>query len=343
MSQSILALVGSPYQALGLLEYVRENRITKVTVFLPVLADLKMLQPAMNVLMHVEGVTFHLRKSSGFRRPNEHTESAAQAIAQVAREQGAFDTIVIGDYRDTSAWRAASLLGLTGSDIVVLDDGASTLAIDRSEGGFEPLEWSEAAEAGGFMPQSAVTFFTSMPDSLRAASDDTIVPNNWTWLRSRYLNLKQSNSLVLVIGQGFSRVKLMDEQSELEIGHRLVEAARAVHPGSKPLYVAHRGESIDKLRAMAEVCDVARFDIPLEVVPVETGLLPRGVVGHYSTAMTSLATLAPPELAVHSQRIPVDRFLERGEYIAETYRRLETDFAQRITFIDQDGRRGDGS
>lgn len=331
---SILALIGSPYQALGLLEYVREHRINRGTVFLPIQNDLTMLRPSMNVLMHVRGLTFHLRRSTGFRQPSADTGTVAEEIVATGREKRTVDTVVIGDYRDTSAWRVASLLEKTGPDVVVLDDGASTLAIDRSQGGFAPLEWSEEAERGGFMPQSAVTFFTSMPDSLRTAPGDTVVPNSWTWLKSRYRGLRQSGSLVLVIGQGFSRVRLMDEPTELEVSHRLVRAARELHPGCNPLYVAHRGESIDKLRSIAKVCDVARFDIPLELVPVEAGLLPRGVVGHYSTAMTSLAMLAPADLAVHAQRIPTDLLLSRRDYVADTYRRLESDFAGLITFID---------
>jgi hypothetical protein len=334
MAPAVLALIGSPYQALGLLEYVRERGITKGTVFLPIQDDLTMLRPSMNVLMHLRGFTFHSRRATGFRKPAAHTGTVAQGIVAIGREKHTVDTVVIGDYRDTSAWRVASLLGRTGQDVVVLDDGASTLAIDRSHGGFAPLEWSEEAERGGFMPQKAVTFFTSMPDSLQAAPGDTVVPNSWTWLKSRYRGLPRSASLVLVVGQGFSRVRLMDEQTELDIAHRLVDAARELHPGCNLLYVAHRGESIGKLRAMAEACDVARFDIPLELVPVEADLLPRGVVGHYSTAMTSLATLAPPDLAIHSQRIPTDRLLSRGSYVADAYRRLESAFAERITFID---------
>lgn len=334
MPPSILALVGSPYQALGLLEYVREHRIESGTVFLPIQQDLAMLKPTMNVLMHTRGLTFDLRTSSGFRKPKEDTAVVAEQIAAAARPGRPVDTIVIGDYRDTSAWRVASLLGKAGPEVVVLDDGASTLAIDRSAGGFAPLEWSEEAEHGGFMPQPAVTFFTSMPDALQAAPGDTVIPNNWAWLRSRYRNLRQSTSLVLVIGQGFSRVKIMDESTELEVSQRLVSTARELHPRSPILYVAHRGESTDKLKAIAEMCDVARFDVPLELVPVETGLLPKGVVGHYSTAMTSLATLAPTDVTVHAQRIPADRFLARADYVSDTYRRLEADFAGLITFID---------
>ena len=334
MAPPILALVGSPYQALGLLEYVRAHRVTKGSIFLPVQDDLAMMQPTMNVLVHLRGFTFHLRRSSGFIAPDENTGAVAQEIVAIARERHTLDTVVIGDYRDTSAWRVASLLDRTGPGVVVLDDGASTLAIDRSQGGFAPLEWSEEAEREGFMPQNAVTFFTSMPESLRAATGDTIVPNSWTWLRSRYRDLRRSASLVLVIGQGFARVKLLDEQSDLEVAHRLVDTARELHPGCNLLYVAHRRESMSKLRALAEVCDVARFDIPLELVPVEAGLLPRGVVGHYSTAMTSLATLAPSDVAVHSQRMRTDLFLSRGDYVADAYRRLESDYAERITFID---------
>ena len=182
MAPAILALIGSPYQALGLLEYVREQRITKGTVFLPIQDDLAMLRPTMNVLMHLRGFTFHSRRSTGFRQPGVNTETVAEELVAIGREKHTVDTVVIGDYRDTSAWRVASLLGRTGPDVVVLDDGAATLAIDRSRGGFAPLEWSEEAERGGFMPQKAVTFFTSMPDSLQAAPGDTVVPNNWSWL-----------------------------------------------------------------------------------------------------------------------------------------------------------------
>ena len=334
MAPAILALIGSPYQALGLLEYVRERGITKGTVFLPIQDDLTMLRPSMNVLMHLRGFTFHSRRATGFRQMGVHTGTVAQEIVAIGRENQTVDTVVIGDYRDTSAWRVASLLGRTGPDVVVLDDGASTLAIDRSRGGFAPLEWSEEAERGGFMPQKAVTFFTSMADALQAAPGDTVVPNSWTWLKSRYRGLRRSSSLVLVIGQGFSRVRIMDEETELEVAHRLVDAARELHPGRNLLYVAHRGESISKLKAMAEVCDVARFDIPLELVPVEAGLLPHGVIGHYSTALMSMATLAPPDLAVHSQRIPNDLLLSRGSDVADAYRRLESAFAELITFID---------
>lgn len=334
MPPSILAVIGSPYQALGLLEYVRENRIDRGTVVLPVQSDLTMMRPTMNVLMHLRGFTFDLRRSTGFRKPGQNTGAVAAKIADLGRERDTTDTVVIGDYRDTAAWRVASILEKAGPDVVVLDDGAATLAIDRAEGGYAPLEPSEEAVRDGFMPAPAVTFFTSMPEALRAGPDDTVIANDWTWLRARYRELPRSTSLVLLIGQAFSHAGLMDEATELEVARRLVAAARDLHPGSRPLYVAHRAESVDKLRAISELCDVARFDIPLELVPVEAGLLPAGVVAHYSTAMTSLATLAPPEVVVHAQRIPADRLASRAEYVVDVYRRLESGWAGRITFID---------
>ena len=251
MAPSVLALIGSPYQALGLLEYVRTQGITKGSVFLPIQDDPAMLRPSMNALIHLRGFTFHLRRATGYWQPGVHTGTVAEGVVAIGREKNTIDTVVIGDYRDTMAWRVASLLHRTGPNVVVLDDGAATLAIDRSQGGFAPLEWSEEAERGGFMPQKAVTFFTSMPDSLQAAPGDTIVPNNWTWLKSRYRDLRRSASLVLVIGQGFSRGKLMEEQSELELAYRLVDTARQLHPGGNVLYVAHRAESVSKLRAMS--------------------------------------------------------------------------------------------
>ena len=174
------------YQALGLFEYVREHGITRGTVFLPAQDNPSRLRPTMNVLMHLRGFTFHLRKSTGFRRPGPSTGPVAEEMVTIARNERTVDSVVIGDYRDTAGWRVASLLGRTGSDVVVLDDGALTLAIDRSQGGFEPLEWTEEAERGGFMPQPDVTFFTSMAESLRSAPGDRVIANDWTWLKSRY-------------------------------------------------------------------------------------------------------------------------------------------------------------
>ncbi|KRF14948.1 hypothetical protein [Nocardioides sp. Soil796] len=335
MTPSILAVIGSPYQALGLFEYVREHGITKGTVFLPMQEeDPSMLRPTMNVLMHLRGFTFHLRKSTGFRKPGPSTGPVAEEMVAIARNERTVDTVVIGDYRDTSGWRVASLLGRTGSDVVVLDDGASTLAIDRSQGGFEPLEWTEAAERDGFMPQPDVTFFTSMAESLRSAPGDTVLANEWTWLKSRYRDLRRSSSLVLVVGQGFARVRLMDAPLALEVARELIDTARELHPGCRPLYVAHRGEPVDKLAAISETCDVVRFDVPLELVPVETRLLPAGIVGHYSTALTSLAELAPADLPVHAKRLRTDQLLIRQDYVAEVYVRLASDYAGRITVID---------
>jgi hypothetical protein len=328
----ILAVIGSPYQALGLLEYVREHGITKGTVFLP-MQSASMLRPTMNVLMHLRGFTFHLRKATGFRRPRPSTGQVAEEMVAKARKEGTVERVVIGDYRDTCAWRVATLLGRTGSDVVVLDDGASTLAIDRSQGGFEPLLWTEEAERGGFMPLPNVTFFTSMAASLRVAPGDTLIANDWAWLKARYRDLRRSSSLVLVVGQGFARVRLMDAPMALDAAAGLIDTAGELHPGCRPLYVAHRGEPVDKLAAISEFCAVVRFDVPLELVPVETRLLPAGVVGHYSTALTSLAELAPPDLPVHAKRLRSDQLLERADYIAEVYSRIESDYAGRITVI----------
>lgn len=334
MPPRILALVGSPYQALGLFEYVREHGITEGTVFFPWQDDPSMMRPAMNVLMHLRGFTFHMRTASGFRKPAPTTPEDAAETVRIALAEGRVDQVVIGDYRETSAWRIASLLGLSGSQVVVLDDGASTLAIDRTEGGFEPLIWSEEAERGGFLPQPGVTFFTSMAGSLRSGPGDTVIPNDWSWLTSRYRDLRRSSSLVLVIGQGFARVRLMDAPMALAAALELVDVARSLRPGCRPLYVAHRGEPVEKLSAIRASCDVVRFDVPLELVPVETGLLPAAVVGHYSTALTSIAELAPADLPVCAKRLRPDQLRIRHEYVAGVYDRLQTEYADRITVLD---------
>ena len=331
---SVVALIGSPYQALSFLEYVADTKTTSGIVFVNQIREPTIVLPTFHTLARLRGFTFRLRPRGGFGAPGRDTGQIAAQLAEIVRAEAPDAVVVIGDYRETLGWRLARDLDRSGDQVVVIDDGVATVAIDRTSGGVVPLEWTESAEAGGFLPLPEVTFFTAFAASLRAAPGDVIVTNQWMRLRSQYRGLRRSKSLTLVIGQGFSRVGLIDPEPELLLARDLVAKARDLHPGTTPLYVAHRGESVEKLREVANFCDVVRFDLPIELVPVDTGWLPAGIVGHVSTALTSFADVVPRGLPIHAVRVPLDQFRLRQEHIAALYRRFETDYADSITVID---------
>lgn len=330
----VVALIGSPYQALSFLEYVAHTGATSGIVFVNQIREPGIVLPTFNTLRRLRGFSFRLRGRSGFGAPAPNTGHIAAEIAAIARVEAPDATVVIGDYRETVGWRLARDLGRAADQVVLLDDGVATMAIDRVDGGFAPLDWSAEAESGGFLPLQAVTFFTAFGKSLRAAPGDLVIDNNWDYLKSTYRALRRSTSLTLVIGQGFGHAGLIDEEPELNLALQLVERARKLHPGSLPLYVAHRAETAEKLKGLAKSCDVVRFDRPIELVPVDTGWLPAGIVGLNSTALTSFAEVVPPGLPIHALRVPLEPFHFRREHIAEVYRRFETDYADSITVID---------
>ena len=90
-----------------------------------------------------------------------------------------------------------------------------------------PLEWSEEAERGGFLPLPSVTFFTAYAKQLKASPSDVVLANDWAWLKGQYRQLPQSTSVVLVIGQGLARVGLVDEELDLRFAEDLVRQAAA--------------------------------------------------------------------------------------------------------------------
>jgi hypothetical protein len=196
-----------------------------------------------------------------------------------------------------------------------------------------PLTWSEEAERGGFLPLPAVTFFTAYPDLLQSAPGDVIRTNDWAWVKEQYVGLPRSETVTLVVGQGLTRVGVTDDALELRIARELIATARALHPESTPLYMAHRAESTAKLRALSTECDVVRFDVPAELVPIEAGVLPAAIVGNYSTVLTSFADLVPGAFPIYAVELPFDELLDRRKRIKLAYDEYRSRYAGLITVV----------
>ncbi len=332
---SAVALIGSPFQALSLLEYARVAGIDSGLVLINRLPDAAMLTPTFNTLARLEGeFTFRFRPRGGFGHPTEKTGDVARELADIVRGEGLADALlVLGDYRETVGWRLARDLERGRDDVVVLDDGNMTMLIDRTDGGVRPLTWSQDAERGGFLPLPAVTFFTAYPDLLQSAPGDVIHTNTWAWVKGQYVGLPHSATVTLVVGQGLTRVGVTDDALELRIARELIATARAVRPDSTPLYMAHRAESAAKLRALSTECSVVRFDVPAELVPIEAGILPAAIVGNYSTVLTSFADLVPGAFPIYAVELPFEELLDRRKRIKLAYDEYVSRYAGLITVV----------
>ena len=332
---SAVALIGSPFQALSLLEYTRVAGVGSGLVFINRLPDAAMMTPTFNTLARLEGeFTFCFRPRGGFGHPTEKTGEVARDLADVVRGEGLAEAqLVLGDYRETVGWRLARDLERGRDDVVVLDDGNMTMLIDRTDGGVRPLTWSDDAERGGFLPLPAVTFFTAYPDLLQSAPGDVILTNAWAWVKEQYVGLPHSEAVTLVVGQGLTRVGVTDDALELRIARELIATARAVCPGSTPLYMAHRAESAAKLRTLSTECSVVRFDLPAELVPIEAGILPAAIVGNYSTVLTSFADLVPGAFPIYAVELPFEELLDRRKRIKLAYDEYVSRYAGLITVV----------
>ena len=238
-----------------------------------------MLTPTFNTLARLEGdFTFQLpaaRWRSVIRPRRRRMSPAALRTSSVLRAWPTRSSFSATTARPSVGGSPASSTA-ADDDVVVLDDGNMTMLIDRTDGGVRPLTWSEEAERGGFLPLPAVTFFTRVPGP---ASNPRPVTSSARMRglgsRSSTSGCPQSSTVTLVVGQGLTRVGVTDEALELRI------VARAHRDRSRPasrqhsaLYGAPGRGGWRSCAPCPPSCDVVRFDVPAELVPIEAGVLP---------------------------------------------------------------------
>lgn len=334
---SVVAFLTTAYQSLCFLEYVKENEVDGGNIFQTYRPDRSPRARLHNTLMHAPGFHVRTRQARGFwsRSPEHQVVAVADEIAAQIGPPPSGVRLVTGDYRDPVPWILARRWGLEADEVVVLDDGMWNASLRRGPGSEIPEGWHDVYRDPAMQPLPAATFFTSFGDQAQFAADDRVVRNEWPWLKRRYRSLEKVGSVVLLIGNPFAQYAIMDREDERKVTADLLAAARRLYPDDNLLYAAHEREDVPKLQELAAECDVVRFDVPLELVPLETGILPRAVVGNVSTALTSLADLAGGLIKIHAQRLDVDAFIPRmRENVSNIYRTMEESYADSIEIVD---------
>jgi hypothetical protein len=181
--------------------------------------------------------------------------------------------------------------------VTLVDDGTATLEFARRWAAGEPLvRWHRSSRPGSPRPLLATArdlfagtarrrmldgglrIFTAMPVEL---SDVEVVPNTYSWVRSRFPAPETSDASDLV---GTSLVETGVVRSE-----RYLEGVRAlVEQYAVGRYFAHRKEGEEKLAQITALgVAVVRPDLPLELV-ARRGPVGRTVLSFPSTVLHTL-------------------------------------------------------
>ncbi|WP_424212145.1 hypothetical protein ACN20G_08585 [Streptomyces sp. BI20] len=257
-----------------------------------------------------------LRRVAGLARDEGHAVTwqearggpgaPLKALAALLSDVRAAERLVIGD--PFSRFTQLLLAAARTPDLVVVDDGTATLEFAaRLAAGERLRRWHRTPAAGalgrvrelahapvaaralrrltpspapGLPGRRSLELFTSMPVEPLPGARLTL--NDFAWTRSRFGPPRLTRGTDLV---GTSLV----ETGVLEPTHYLAAVARLAADHGAGRYFAHRRESPEKLRAVAEATglQIVRPDLPLELI-ARRGPIGRTVVSFPSTVVHTL-------------------------------------------------------
>jgi hypothetical protein len=288
-----LALVESPAQLLNVIEWAshaKAQRETRVAVLPP-------RDPAGRVQLASMAA---LAKADGLAVSWYEPRSSPAALVQVAWELfprlAKATRLVIGD---PFSRFVQAILPLADVDrVVVVDDGTATISfVNQLVRGEQLVRWHLPESGRGvvrevfadqarryFVPSPAegrsVDLFTAMP--VAAPEGVGLAINGFEWTRDRFGPPEVTDSVDL-LGTSLVETGVIG----LEVYLKGVASLTAEHGAGR--YFAHRRESDDKLRQIAQVTGlkVVRPDVPLEVA-VRRGPVSRLIVSFPSTVTHTL-------------------------------------------------------
>jgi hypothetical protein len=333
-----VAHLSAPIQALNLVEYVKA---TGTVVDLAIIGDPATETTVPQILRILDellpGLPVHVRQRTGFGwADGAHWDATFTEMLTVFERLGRpVGTFVIGEWRARMLWQLANHLGLRGDQLVVLDEGTATLYIDRtpdSEWERELLVPQPNLKVSDRMPRG-ITFFTAYDDVVRAAGDDTVIPNRYPTLSEEFRRLPVHEDEVIVIGSPFFEANVV-LAGDVELTLDLLDQVRRDYPGARLAYSPHRRERAEKLDALREHVDVLTVDLPFEFVPVQLGYRPAAFAGFTSSLMGNLADLIPDDRSeVRVYLLPAEVLATAGRHLVPDYEFLGTHRSGRVRVV----------
>lgn len=291
-SRRTLLLVESPAQLLHAAEWCHANA-TGSRALIVVLA------PPDEWGRHQLARLADLVRGSGlplaWYEPRRRPGAALEVVGSLREDLRTADRLVVGD--PFSGLVQAMLPLAAARDVVVVDDGASTVEFAEHLGRREPLmRWSHtqstaarwvrrplATRALAFFTPSrrrTVGLFTVMPTP--AVSGLWVQPNGYEWTRSRFAPPRREPG-VDIVGTSLVETGLVSEDDYAGI------IAGAVAGRRVGRYFAHRREDPARLGRLAARFDltVVRPELPLELV-LAAGPVPQRLLSFPSSVVFTL-------------------------------------------------------
>lgn len=229
-----------------------------------------------------------------------------------------FDRLVLGNYANFISQYCTQLLKVP---TFVLDDGNGSIlrAVKREREINEKTPFFEFNRKKnglwlvklvmGFykykIPQQLI-FFSSYTFSLVA--EDTIVHNNYSYLKSLFRGQQLDHELVYFIGSPISEVGYITEEAELE----MIINTLASYNKSKMVYISHRLDSKYKLNELKKSVEVLSYDLPIEFALTQNIDLPSNIGGFFTSALFNLAEVVASDVLFYSVKIPDNLFLKEN-------------------------------
>jgi len=212
-----------------------------------------------------------------------------------------YTVFLLGDYH-SGYLSLLRRVCLKDKKVIHLDDGSSTIRANNS-----------------FTEDKFFDWFTIY--DLKKLSKQIIVQHDFPYLRSKIQNrVLNRNNTTIILGDKFYEAGLLTIDNSNKIMQQLMHKLT----GEKVIYMAHRGESAEKLDYLREryKISVIKNDFPIELYGFYTKELPKQVVSFFSTALFSLQKIYP-EIEVTLYRIDTTMFTSHVEAYNDAYKAYE--------------------
>jgi len=175
------------------------------------------------------------------------------------------EKVFIGNY--DSGFFKLIMKQFTKEQIILLDDGSKTLAIQKQ-----------------FSESNFYNLFTMY--NVETMNNQLIYNNRYNKITTNLKNLKFNYDEILFLGMQLSEIGIITEKEYI----RLVVEIANIYKNYTIIYVTHRGESESKLEKIKEIKNISiqNYSYPIELLGIFESSIPNKVISFYSTAVLTM-------------------------------------------------------
>ncbi|MDH2413528.1 hypothetical protein [Nocardioides sp. CER19] len=247
--------------------------------------------------------------------------------------------IVSGGFHLPYLWFLVEKYADRIESLVLVDEGVGTFSSPIGDRNLVPevlgrVGSSDLRRAFEAFAEVPAVFYSHYPLTTQLRPIDTLVPADPAVLpRMLHVDGPQVSDTVFFVGSPL-HFHLTDARVDAELTSLAVHFTRRLHPGAEVVYVPHRDEQAEKLRALETLVEVRPLDHPIELEGLASGVVPKRLATFSSTAAISCGMI-DGDLRVDVFPVPEEHL--REPYV-ESYRAVRALFEEllqeRVAFHD---------